>query len=73
MTLFWLLCVILVLGGWAVRPERQVFWEDVRLRLFGVRVRVPSPRRPPRIDRHAAPSPRHDFLPPPQVGTRSGP
>lgn len=70
MTLLWLLCVSLVLGGFLHRREVRAFLEDLRLGLFGVRVRV---RKRPAVGRPVAGTSRHDFLPPPRVVTRAGP
>src|SRR5262249_39200127 len=47
MTLFWLLCVSLVLGGLAHRRELRSALQDLWLHWFGVRVRVPHPARLP--------------------------
>jgi hypothetical protein len=69
MTLFWLLCVCLLLVGLAVYPEIRVRVGDLWLHWFGVRQPVPcSPRRPV-----SAPprSPPHHPLPPPRVLTRA--
>jgi hypothetical protein len=71
MTLFWLLCVCLVLGGLAVRPEARTALGNLRLHLFGVRVRASRPRQGPA--QPACPLWRHDFLPPPRGIPRAGP
>ena len=75
MILFCLLCVSLVLGGWAVRREVRTTFEKLWLTCFGVRVRVLRRPEPSRTDRRrlarlAAPPCR---LPPPNVATRPGP
>ena len=75
MILFCLLCVSLVLGGWAVRREVREVCETIRRHLFGVRVRIlrrPEPSRTnrARIPLGAVPS---CPLPPPNVATRIGP
>jgi hypothetical protein len=70
MSLFWLLCLSLVLGGLIFRREVRAALGDLWLAFFGVRVRVSRPRRPARLDRPR--SPPHDFLPPPRVLTRPG-
>lgn len=71
MTLFWLLCVCLVLGGLVVHREVRAALADLWLSWFGICVRVRSERVPRR--RTAAPPPRHDPLPPFRVETRPGP
>jgi hypothetical protein len=84
MILFWLLCVSLVLSGWAFRREIVTHLEDLRLHLFGARARVPrslaAPSRKGRRRRggpggqrtsRVSPSPRHPW-PTPQVRTRAG-
>jgi hypothetical protein len=73
MTLIWLLCVCLVLAGLAVRREIAAVLNGLRLRIFGVPVRVPTPRRLPYPPRSAVPPPEHNFLPPPRVVPRAGP
>lgn len=73
MTLFWLLCVCLVLAGLAVRREVAAVLNGLRLQVFGVRVRVPSPRRLPEPPRSTVPPPGHYFLPSPRIITRAGP
>jgi hypothetical protein len=71
MSLFWLLCLSLVLGGLVFRREVRAALDDLRLTFFGVRVRVSRPRLPTPPDRpRKAP---HDSLPPPRVITRAGP
>jgi hypothetical protein len=71
MSLFWWLCLSLVLGGLAFRREVRAALGDLWLAFFGVRVRVSRPRVPalPDRPRHCP----HDFLPPPRVITRAGP
>jgi hypothetical protein len=71
MTLFWLLCLCLVLGGLALRREVRAALGDLRLALFGVRVPVRRLRTsgPPGRPRNSP----HEFLPPPRVVTRAGP
>ncbi len=71
MSLFWLLCLSLVLGGLAFRREVRTALGDLRLQLFGVRVRVRRWPVPVPPDRPC--NPPHDFLPPPRVITRVGP
>jgi hypothetical protein len=71
MTLICLVCVSLVLGGLALRPEARAALEGIWLWAFGSRVPVRRQARPTRPAAHAAF--RADFLPPPQVQTRPGP
>ncbi len=73
MTLLCLLCVSLVLGGWAVRREARAVFEDLWLHFFGVRIRVHRRPETPRPDRVAVPVAPPCPLPPPQVTTRPGP
>jgi hypothetical protein len=70
MSLFGLLCLCLVLGGLAFRREVRAVLGDLRLRLFGVRVRVVR-SGPPAAAEHPRNSP-PGFLPPPRVRTRPG-
>jgi hypothetical protein len=72
MTLFWFVCVCLVLCGLAVRREVTAVLEGLRLQIFGVRQRAVRPQRPPQPP-PGAPRPAHYFLPPPRVITRPGP
>ena len=73
MTLFCLLCVSLVLGGWAVRREARATFEALWLKFFGVRVRVLRTQSL-RTDRRraAAPAAPPCPLPTPYVATRPG-
>jgi hypothetical protein len=73
MTLFWLLCLCLVLGGLAFRRAVVDTINGLRLQVFGVRVRVPSPQKLPHPPRSVAPQPARYSLPPPRVRTRPGP
>jgi hypothetical protein len=73
MTLFWLLCVCLVLIGLAVRRDVAAVLNGLRLQVFGVRARVPSPQRLPYPPRFPVPPPAQNVLPPPRVVTRAGP
>jgi hypothetical protein len=73
MTLFWLLCVCLVLAGLAYRRAAAAVLNGLRLQVFGVRVRVSRPQRLPCPPRAPVASPRHNFLPPPRTITRAGP
>ena len=75
MTLFCLLCVSLVLGGWAVRREACATFEAIRLHFFGVRVRVLRRPEPSRTDRRrtAYPAAPPCPWPAPNVATRPGP
>ena len=75
MTLFCLLCVSLVLGGWAVRHQARATFEAIRLHFFGVRVRVLRRPEPSRADRErtAVPAAPPCPLPTPYVATRPGP
>jgi hypothetical protein len=73
MILFWLLCVCLVLAGLAYRREVAAALHGLRLQLFGVPARVPSPQRLPYPPRSTDPLPAYNFLPPPRVITRLGP
>jgi hypothetical protein len=74
MILFWCACVCLMLGGLAFRQEVRAALEGLRLRLFGVRVRVPLRREPlPAPDRPVAFPSRQGSVPPPRVRTRGGP
>ncbi|HWG44008.1 MAG TPA: hypothetical protein VN688_14615 [Gemmataceae bacterium] len=71
MTLFWLLCVCLLLVGLAVCPQVRAALEDLWLHWFGVRQPVPrSSERPIPVPPR---SPPHDRLPPFRVITRAGP
>ncbi len=72
MTLFWLLCVSLVLGGLAFRRQVREALDGLWLRLFGVPVRVRA-RRPVPHARSTAPPGQHNLLPPPRVSSRAGP
>jgi hypothetical protein len=73
MTLFWLLCVSLVLGGLAFRHPLRGALDDLWLYWFGVRVRAVRPQGPPPDPgRSAVPPSRHDFLPPPRGINRAG-
>jgi len=72
MILFWLLCVCLVLVGLAFRREATALLRELRLQVFGTRVRVPSPLRLPYPPRSTAPPPAQNLLPPPRVVTRPG-
>jgi len=72
MTLFCLLCVSLVLGGWIVRREVRTALGNLWLHFFGVRVRVLRRQELPAPDRLAASASPHGFPPPPQVVTRPG-
>jgi len=74
MTLFCLLCVSLVLVGWAVRREARERFEKLRLHFFGIRVRVLRRPEPSRTDRRrpAVPAVPRSPLPPPVVATRPG-
>jgi hypothetical protein len=67
MTLFWLLCVSLVLGGLAHRREIRAAVHELWLQWFGVRVRVARPERPSALSPR---TPRQGSLPTPQVATR---
>ena len=81
MILFWCLCVSLFLIGLALRRQAWAALDDLRLHLFGVRVRAPrSPhpserRLPPGGSGEgvpvwpAAPPSRFGFLPPFPVAT----
>ncbi len=71
MTLICLVCVSLVLGGLALRPEARAALEGLWLWAFGSRVPVRRQVRATRPAPHVAFRP--DFLPPPQVQTRPGP
>lgn len=73
MTLLCLLCVSLVLVGWALRREVRATFEAIRLHFFGVRVRVLRRPEPPRTDRHRIAAPAAPPWPPPIVATRPGP
>jgi len=75
MTLFCLLCVSLVLVGWAVRRVARATCEKLWLHFFGVRVRVLRRPEPSRADRRrtAVPAVPHCPLPPPVVATRPAP
>ncbi len=72
MTLFWLLCVCLVLAGWAYRGAAAAVLNGLRLQVFGVRVRVSRPQRRPYPPRYPEPPPAQNFLPPPRIITRAG-
>jgi hypothetical protein len=69
------LCICLVLVGLAFRRQLRTALEGLRLRLFGVPVRVPSrPVRPLPPRPVAAPSrPGSLSLPPPRFINRAGP
>jgi hypothetical protein len=68
---FWCVFVSLVLGGWAIRKQAAAALAAVRLRLFGVPVRVPA-RPAPRVARRGALPSQWGQLPPPRVVTRPG-
>jgi hypothetical protein len=72
MTLYWLLCVCLVLAGWAFRREVAAVLNGLRLQVFGVRVRVLRPHRRPYPPRYPEPPPAQTFMPPPRISTRPG-
>jgi hypothetical protein len=75
MTLFCLLCVSLVLGGWAMRHTVHTAFEALRLQLFDIPILIICRPEPSRIDRvritvsAALPCP----LPPPRAAIRAGP
>jgi hypothetical protein len=71
MILFVCLCLCLVLAGLAFRQPIQAALEDIRLALFGVRVRVPSRPASPRLERPSVPF-RHGIFPPARAETRAG-
>jgi hypothetical protein len=64
----WLICVSLVLGGWAARREVRAAFEDWNLQLFGIRARIHHPGRLPFSDRSVA-SRSTQRLPTPPVAT----
>ena len=66
-----LLCVSLVLVVLAARREIRAAFEECKLLLFGVRVRVRRPHGPPVSARSVSPPVLHQ-LPPPRVDTRPG-
>ena len=72
MTLFCLLCVSLVLGGWAVRREARAGFEAFWLHFFGVPVRIHRRAEAPRSDRVAVRGAPPSPLPPVPVATRPG-
>jgi hypothetical protein len=72
MTLVWLLCVSLVLGGFLLRSEVRAIINDWKFRLFGVPLRIVQPRRWP-VPVPATPPPLHRHLSPPRVLTRPRP
>jgi hypothetical protein len=73
MTLFWCLCVWLVLGVLAFRQTIRAALEGLRLRLFGAPVRVPVRQPLSRSFRRVALPSRHAYHPPFRVTTRPGP
>ena len=73
MTLFFPLCVCLLLTCLALRHRIRTTLEDTRLHLFGKRVRVPARPHRSGLDRPAAQASRHRVWPPFRVSTRPGP
>jgi hypothetical protein len=71
MILFVCLCLCLVLAGLAMSQLIQAALEDLRLALFGVRVRVPSRPASVRLERPSLRL-RHGILPPVRVQTWAG-
>jgi len=72
MILLWSVLVSLVLVGWVFRKQAAAALAAVRLRLFGVPVRVPA-RPAPRAGRRPAALPTQwGHVPPPRVVTRPG-
>jgi hypothetical protein len=71
MSWFWLLCLTVALGGLVRHRELRAVLGDLRLHVFGVRVRArrpqPAPDSDPPLDSV------HDRLAPPRVLTRPGP
>jgi len=72
MILFVCLCLCLVLAGLAASQPIQAALEDIRLALFGVRVRVPSRPASFRLERPSV-RVRQGILPPVRAETRAGP
>jgi len=58
------LCLCLVLGGLALRHQVRAAVEDIRLMLFGVRVKAPVPPAHPSSDRRVVAASRHGPSPP---------
>ena len=73
MTLFWLLCVSLVLVGLFFRRELRKALREVRLHLFGVRVRARRLDPQARLPRFGDAPPCENLLPSFRVVTRAGP
>ena len=73
MTLLCLLCVSLVLGGWAARRQARALFEDLWLHFFGSRVRLHRRPESPRPDRGAVRAAPPGSIPPFEVATRPGP
>jgi hypothetical protein len=72
MILLWCLFVSLVLGGWVLHKQAVAALAALRLRLFGVPVRVPA-RPAARVRRRRAALPSQwGQVPPPRVVTRPG-
>ncbi len=67
MLLFCLLCVILVIGGLALRRELGIILTDARLALFGARVRAVTPQRRPGAVTPDDPPLQLGSVPPPTV------
>ena len=67
MLLFCLLGVILVIGGLAFWRELGMILADIRLALFGERVRVRTPDRRPKAVIPDNPPPQLGSVPPPTV------
>jgi hypothetical protein len=74
MILFWLLCVILLLGGLLIRVAAlESRWRDLWLRLVGIPVVIPPARRPTTAKRRPKLASQTAGWPPPRVVTRAGP
>lgn len=69
MNLLVFLCLCLVLGGLAFRHQIRAAVEDLRLTLFGVRVKVPARPADPSTDRPVVAASRQTFWPPVRVQT----
>jgi hypothetical protein len=74
MILFWLLCVILLLGGLLIRVAAlESRWRDLWLHLVGIRVVIPPARRTTTPERRPKLASQPAGWPPPRVVTRAGP
>src|SRR5262249_14966915 len=73
MILFWCLCACLVFGGLLARRPVRTALEELRLHLFGVRVRVPREQSLPAPHRPGPNPSGGEYWPAHRVVTRAGP